>query len=112
MSSSMVQIKFTLESDIVDAFKKRCTSDGVSMASVIRQFMSECSPEKPVETKINTRQHRKKAVHEVIGLLDRIVQEEETYRDRIPEAFQTRYETADQTCDQLTEAISSLEDAY
>ena len=112
MASSMVQIKFTLESDIVDAFKKRCTSDGVSMASVIRQLMTDSKPVKPTETKIETRQHRKRTVHEIIGLLDRIVQKEETYRDRIPEAFQTRYETAAQTCEQLTEAISSLEEAY
>lgn len=62
--------------------------------------------------KTETRPLRKKAVLEIMSLLEDIRQKEEDYRDAIPEQFATRYETSDQTCEQLSQAISCLEEAY
>jgi len=112
MSDAMTQVKFTIDSDTVSAFKARCASEGVSMASVISQFMRTRQPAKAVKVKTDTRPLRKKAILEIIVLLDSIMQKESDYRDNIPEQFQSRRETADQACEQLSQAISCLEDAF
>ena len=112
MSKTMVQVKFTIEADIVSAFKARCVSADVSMASVISQFMKTSRPTKGIKTKIDTRPQRKNAVSEYIGFLENLMYNEEQYRDAIPEQFVSRYEAADNTCEQLAQAISNLEDAY
>jgi len=112
MSKSMVQVKFTIDSNIASAFKAHCVSKGISMASVISRFMETSKPEKNTKEKTNTRPQRKKAVMKYIGLLENVLYMEEQYRDAIPEQFESRYETANDTCNQLSEAISCLEDAY
>jgi len=112
MPKPMTQVKFTIESDIVTAFKRRCASEDVSMASAIRKFMQTCKPAKSAITKIDTRPQRKKAVAQYIDFLTNVLSNEEEYRDAIPEQFESRYETADQSCDMLAQAISCLEDVY
>ena len=112
MSKPMVQVKFTIETDIVSVFKAHCASEGVSMASVISQFMKTSRPTKGTKIKIDTRPQRKNAVSEYIGFLESLMYNEEQYRDAIPKQFESRYETADHTCDLLAQAISNLEDAY
>lgn len=109
---SKIQVKFTIESDIVSAFKARCAAKGVSMASVISQFMKNGQPVKGTNTNIDTRSQRKKFVSEYIELLENVVYMEEQYRDAIPEQFEARFEAADQTCENLNQAIVCLEDAY
>ena len=112
MSEAMTQVKFTIDSGTVSAFKAHCASEGVSMASVISQFMKTSQPANASKIKMHTRLLRKKAVLVIIGLLDIIMQKESDYRDNIPEQFQSRRETADQACEQLSQAISCLEDAF
>jgi hypothetical protein len=113
MPKTVTQVKFTVEAGIVSAFKTRCAAHGVSMASVVAQFMETFrQPVKATKIKVDTRTHRKKAVSEYIGLLEHILQMEEQYRDAIPENFEARYESADYSCEQLAQAISYLEDAY
>jgi hypothetical protein len=101
-----------MDSDIVSAFKARCAAQGVSMTSVISQFMQTGQPPKGLKLKTDTRPHRKKAVLQVVGILEGIVHMEGQYRDNIPEKFETRYEASDHTCEQLEEAISCLEEAF
>ena len=108
----MMQIKFTIESDIVTAFKARCADEGVSMTSVIREWMKTCHPAKRLKTSIRKRSQRKDAVRVYIRMLEDVLENELNYRDSIPEQFTQRYETADHTCGQLAEAIAYLEDAY
>lgn len=112
MPKSMVQVKFTIDSKIASAFKARCASESVSMASVISRFMETSKPEKSKKENIGTRPQRKKAVLQYIGLLENVLYMEEQYREAIPEQFVSRYETANDTCGNLSEAISCLEDAY
>jgi hypothetical protein len=106
------QVKFTIEADIVSAFKARCAEAGVSMTSEVRQHMINCQPAKAVKTKALTRPMRRKAVAVIIGILNRILALESEYRDCIPEQFTDRYEVADHACEQLSEAISCLEEAF
>ena len=112
MAKSTVQVKFTIDFDTVAVFKARCAAQGVSMASVICQFMKDGHPVKGIKMKASARPHRRKAVLEIIGLLEEIMEMETKYRDNIPEQFEARYEAADQACDHLAQAISYLEDAF
>ena len=112
MSGTATQVKFTIDSDIVSAFKARCAGESVSMTSVIRHYMKTCQPTKDVKTKMLTRPLRKRAVMEIIGLLNTIMELEAEYRDHIPEQFAQRYEDADRACGQLSEAIACLEDVF
>ena len=105
-------MKFTIEADIVSAFKAQCASEGVSMAAAICRWMKTSQPFKAVKIKMDTRRHRRKAVAEIVGLLNALLAEESRYRDSIPEQFGQRIEAADYACDQLADAISSLEEAF
>jgi len=111
-TNAKTQVKFTIDADTVSAFKARCACEGVSMASVIGQLMKKRQPAKAVNIKTDSRLLRKKAVHEIIGLLDNIMQKESDYRDNIPEQLRSRWETADQACEQLSQAISCLEESF
>jgi len=112
MADGMTQIKFTIESGIVAAFKTRCIREGVSMTSMIRQFMGGCMPAAPITIKVHTRPLRRTAVGLTIGLLRDILLKEEEYRDAIPEQFAQRYEASDEACESLSEAIDCLEEAF
>jgi len=108
----MTQVKFTIEDDIVRAFRARCVTEGISMTSAVRDWMKTSHPAKEPKLDTDTRPHRRKAVREIIGLLNDIADREAEYRDNIPEQFAQRYEDADQACNMLSEAISSLEEAF
>jgi hypothetical protein len=107
-----IQIKFTIESDIVSAFKSQCASKGVSMASEIRQFMKTCRPTRDTKTKIQTRPQRRKAVQKIITLLNDIILMESQYWENIPENFTQKQEEAENACEYLSDAIASLEEAF
>jgi hypothetical protein len=108
----MTQIKFTLESGLVAAFKARCVSEEISMTSAIRQLMASCQPIREAGVKTLTRPQRRKAVKYATELLNEVLRNEEAYRDAIPEQFDQRIETANEACECLAEAIDRLEDAY
>ena len=76
MANRMTQLKFTLEYDLVAAFKRRCASNGVSMASAIRQFMGTSAPKRDVCVKTITRPQRKKAVLCALKLLNEVLRDE------------------------------------
>jgi hypothetical protein len=108
----MTQVKFSIEADIVSAFKAQCASEGVSMASMICRWMKTGQPMNAVKIRTDTRRHRRKAVVEIVRLLNAIMEEESSYRSNIPEPFEQRIEAADYACDQLADAISCLEEAF
>jgi antitoxin component of RelBE/YafQ-DinJ toxin-antitoxin module len=106
------QVKFTIDTETVSRFKRRCEAGGVSMTTEVRLFMQTCRPAKQLKAQISTRPLRRKTVAEIIDVLIVIMSNEETYRDNIPEVFAQRYEDADHACNQLSEAIACLEDAF
>jgi hypothetical protein len=112
MLSQTTQVKFTIEIDIVSEFKARCEKEGVSMTSAVRQFMQICQPGKELKPKTMSRPMRRKAVTDVIRLLNGILELETDYCGKIPENFTQRQEDADHACEQLAEAIACLEDAF
>jgi hypothetical protein len=112
MDKTMTQAKFTIESDIVAAFKARCASGGVSMTSAIRQCMKSSCPAKETAFNTSTRPHRRKAVMGMIGLLTDVLDSEAEYRDSIPEQFSQRLDAAEHACSMLEDAIACLEEAF
>ena len=106
------QVKFTIESGIVDAFRTRCAAEGVSMTSEIRKWMNDCTPAKTTGIDTSSRPRRRKAVQKIIGSLSSIMDIEAEYRDSIPEQFTQRYEAADRACEMLEEAINILEEVF
>jgi len=112
MSKELTQVKFTIDSEIVSSFKSQCASEGVSMASVICRAMVTCKPNRNMELNLDTRPFRRKSLLKIIGMLEELLKKEEEYRDAIPEQFESRYEAAEQACNQLSEAITSLQEAY
>jgi len=112
MAESKVQVKLWIDSGILSDFKECCVSREVSMSSAVGQLMQAMQPSKSKPIAIKTRPQRRKAVARYTGLLEELLQEEEQYRDAIPEQFESRHEAADHSCEQLMQAISCLEDAY
>jgi antitoxin component of RelBE/YafQ-DinJ toxin-antitoxin module len=112
MADKTTQIKFTIDSGIVSEFKARCAKEGVSMTSAVRKFMETCRPTKEMNVKTMSRPLRRKAVMDVIHLLNAILELETDYCDRIPENFSQKQEDAEHACEQLAEAITCLEDAF
>jgi len=113
MANGMTQVKFTIESEIVSAFKARCAAGGISMTSVVRQWMKTGRPDKGgAKARVDTRPHRRKTVLEITGMLETVLQAEQDYRDAIPEVFQTRLDSAEAACDELEKAIECLEGAF
>jgi antitoxin component of RelBE/YafQ-DinJ toxin-antitoxin module len=106
------QIKFTIDSDIVSEFKARCAKEGVSMTSAVRQFMENCQLAKEMKVQPMNRPLRRKAVMDIIRLLNAILELETDYCDKIPENFSQKQEDAEHACEQLAEAIACLEDAF
>jgi hypothetical protein len=111
------QLKISVEPELADRFKLACTTDGVSMASEITKFMERRAGEKyagPDRVRLTTRRHRRKAVREVISLLNKTAQAEEAYRDNIPENLQgsAAYESADAALSNIEDAVSVLEGVF
>ena len=112
-----VQIKVSARPEIAKAFKEKCVSDGVSMASEITRFMREqCDKPHPPGRglKVSTRQQRRNALASLIEQLEVIMDAEAQYRDNIPENLQNsiRYEAASASVQALQEAIDNLDEVY
>jgi hypothetical protein len=105
-------MKFKIESDIAKAFKRKCASECVSMSSVVQGWMKSNDQTRNTKIKYATRPQRRKAVTEILLLLNLVLESEEQYRDSIPEQFEERYETADLSCEKLAEARACLEEAF
>jgi hypothetical protein len=115
MPNNKTQLKLKIDPDIAIAFKARCVSECVSMSSVVQGWMQSRHPRRNLSANDRThltRPQRRKAVTEIIAMLNSVLENEEQYRDSIPEQFEQRHEAADLSCDKLAEAIVSLEEAF
>jgi hypothetical protein len=118
------QIKVSVKPHIAKAFKDQCLARGESQASVLSRLMSEYSEEDPPEEdktaskkatdgdKYDTRRKRRKIVSGMLSPLECVLEAEEGYRDNIPSAFTSRYETAENAVERLSTALENLQEAY
>jgi hypothetical protein len=107
------QVKVTVDPAIAFHFKKACGSLGVSMASVLSQFMVDYS-KMPIypnpSPDYSTRKQRRAAIHTIARQLGEVKDWEERYRDNIPENLQGSmvYERADELVSLLDEVTDLL----
>ena len=113
------QLKISVDPELVAAFKAKCISEGVSMASEISKFMTVktsgvSSPPLVSTLPYGTRQKRRKAISKMIAMLTDIKDAEQGYLDRIPVNLQSSdlYEAAEETVGILEEAADILLEAY
>jgi hypothetical protein len=112
------QVKVSVKPDIVVAFKAACEDANVSMASEISVFMSQYIGDSESKSgyapDLSSRRKRRIALGSIILQLGRIKNNEEVYRDRIPDSLQgsTAFSNADECISLIDEAIALLETAY
>ena len=117
-ASHYTQVKVSVPKEVAAAFKARCFKMGVSMASEIIRFMSgrpnTARPEKNSAGAYTTRQLRRKALNNVIAMIQAIMDAEQNYMDNIPENLQnsTLHDAAEQTVSALDEAMGILCEAF
>jgi hypothetical protein len=112
-NSDYTQVKVSVDSRIADTFKACCLNSGVSMASVLSQYMAEYSDvshKKRAVQALDTKRQRRAAIGKVILQLEHILRSEEAYRERIPVNLQasTVFDAAEQWVSVLEDAIDSL----
>jgi uncharacterized protein YdiU (UPF0061 family) len=112
-----VQVKFTVDSSIAEAFKAACKEAGVSMASEFIQFMADkigTGKIKPALPSVVTRQLRRRELKTLIMRLSRILNAEEICRNNTPKNLQEseQYETTETCIEALSEVIEMMEGIY
>ena len=112
-NSNYSQVKVSVPSQLASAFKSSCLNSGVSMASVLSQYManySATSHKNASASSLSTKRQRRVAIAKVILQLQQILRSEESYRDRIPENLQSSsvFDAADHWVSVLEDVINSL----
>ena len=116
-----IQIKVSVKPEIATAFKISCKDNGVSMASILSQFMSEYSnlsqtksAKKIIHESTSTRGRRRQSIKTLIQKIELIRDAEAQYLDNIPENLKgsKRFDAADESVSVLDEVIELLETAY
>jgi len=117
--SHYTQLKVSVSPELAAAFKAKCISEGVSMASEISRFMTAktsgvSNPPVVSASSYGTRQKRRKAISKMIAMLTDIKDAEQGYVDRIPVNLQGSdlYEAAEETVGILEDAADMLSEAY
>ena len=120
-SSHYAQVKIAVAPELAAAFKAKCASEGVSMASEISGFMrsetcgigkrTSHAPSAPI---YETRQKRRKAVSKMMLMLEDIKTAEQRYLENIPVNLQGSclHEAAEETVDVLADVLDRLSEAY
>lgn len=114
------QLKFSLHPEIADAFKSACAERGLSMASVISQFMCDYSDIhhtnaiKLEPDKLASRRLREKAMYAVITTITAIYNKEAESLAKIPVNFRDSdaYTETERIAEALETALEFAKDVY
>jgi hypothetical protein len=111
------QIKANVDHETAEAFKSACRAEGVSMASVLSEFMKEYAgivPVRSFDPSIDTRRKRRKELAALILRLERLLAAETTSMENTPENLQNaeRYEETERIVSALEDAAESLREVY
>ena len=116
-AAKYTQVKVSVEPGIASAFKETCAATNVSMAAVLRGFMTsyaKCPVKLKTEPDFSTRRRRRAAVKGIIGQLELLKTWEEMVLDNMPENLQGSgaYEATEGAVSSLEEAIGALADFW
>ena len=112
------QVKVSVKPEVAAAFKSACEANDVSMATTLSDFMSQYSgiatQKGNYAPNLSTRRQRRAFVQAIRQQLERVRDNEEIYRDNIPENLQggSAFETAEQCIAALEEVLDLLGSAY
>jgi hypothetical protein len=108
------QVKVSAPIDVAEKFKAECSAEGVSMASVLVECMKRGPNVEMRAQDLVNRRLRRKEVGLLMARLQKVLDAEEGYRDRIPEGLNlsARYEEAERAVEALTEVIQLLGEVY
>ena len=116
--ANYAQVKARVRPEIAAAFRAKCIADGVSVSAEIIRFMSgragAGAPRKPGSDGVATRRQRRETVKALMLRIEAVLEAERAYMSNIPENLQNSrvYDTAEQTIEDLEDALNSLEMAY
>lgn len=116
--SQYTQVKVSVRPELAAAFKAVCASNGTSLTSTISSFMETyCNvnaPKNGYSPNLSTKRQRRATVRRVLEQLQRILDNEENYKDNIPENLQgsEAFLMAEYCVELVGEAIEALETAY
>ncbi len=115
-AANYTQVKVSVKPEIAETFRNRCRAGGVSMAGELSRFMSgeTQKPSKNPAPSYGTRQRRRKALADLIRLLQAIYDAESAYMDNIPVNLQNSqvYESAERAVTAFNDALDILREAY
>jgi hypothetical protein len=112
------QVKVSVNLEVAAAFKAACAANGVSMASALSGFMSQyahtMTEKAGCSVNLSTRRQRRACIQTLISQLERVRDNEEHYRNNIPDNLQggSAFEAAEQCIAYLDEALDLLASAY
>ena len=118
LSASPVQVKVSVKPEVSTAFKAACAANDVSMTSALSDFMRQyagiAADKRGYSTNLSTRRQRRAYLQGLICQLERVRDNEELYRDNIPDNLQNggAYGAAEQCVSVLDEALDLLASAY
>jgi hypothetical protein len=113
-------MKFSLNPTVADAFKSVCEKRGLSMASVVSDFMCNFSdtyhatPIKPKQDKTATRKLRKKEMRSIITSMAAIHDKEAELLEKTPENFRDSdaYAETERIVEALETALELIIEVY
>lgn len=112
------QIKVHVHPETASAFKEKCRINGVSMASVLSQYMADYSLSKITKkssvTDTGSRKKRKQIVVEITNLVSQIRDSEEQLLENMPENLRNsvNYEIAEDIISKLEEVLEQIGNIY
>ena len=112
------QLKITVNPAIVVAFKSACITHNVSMTEELTKFMSERTKiliqKSQKHNRLENRGGRRKELSEILLKLEKIKDNEDDYKSRIPMNLQNgpAYDSASNTVELLEQAIELLYEAF
>ena len=121
-SANYNQVKISINPVLASSFRAACAAAGVSIASVLSQFMAEYSATKAMqhadkktsEVSLSTKKKRSITVRKLTYQLEQIREAEEQSMENIPENLRSAgpFEEAEERIRLMEEAIEILECLY
>jgi hypothetical protein len=118
LQNGYMELRIMVRPKLAEAFKAACAKNGTYMDFVLLGYMESYSnaltPKKTYSPDLSKKSQRRAAVSRILEQLGAIRDNEENYKNRIPDNLMgsEAYELAEQSVDIIDEAVDVLEMAY
>ena len=117
-AANYTQIKAYINPELASKFKSICKAAGVSVNSVLTQFIAnhcaEQTHKKVTADPLSTKKKRRNKLHHLIDELKQIRDTQQNANDNVPDNFRDSeaFEVSEESVEKLDEAIEILEGIY